>query len=569
MKRDLAITALSLALLMGASAQAQTYSTTRAAIPSTTFPSGVDSFVASGTSASGDLGSGCSYVRGSSTGPGAVKDASNQYWQLGVDKPLSVACFGAKGDGTADDTAAVNAALSTAPSVYLPCGTFLVSALSIPGAGSQTHRQVKGSGLCTTVRQSSAGSAAPIISVGSGNKNDVGWLLISDMTFSSAAKKTAGGIIYAKGTNQSSYSNLYAADPNLFDGIVLDGVAYDRISNVTIRNVQHDGIAAYDGFDCNGYTPVAKTLAAAAAKGATTFSISDTSGLSVGEYVYLATIPNEGTFGQITSISANSSITVSGGGAPIPLMSGWVLTAGYSCDGTNLTLDQDTLITDAGNNDVSIYGGVGGVNVNSAHLYNAANYGLYLGKDHSTGQSNREVFLNSGTDIDSNFKQGVYAAQNSITRLIGSGQWVNASRSGGAVYVASQLPNSNPAESGAITEFTGGVIGQSAGYGLRWEDTGSLHLVGVNMSYNVSDGTNGGDGLQIATNSGDIVVEGNMLRRNSAAAIRLLTSGTPGLTLTGNSFTANGAGPTVGVSPSTSVCALNRTDGTPSGGTCG
>lgn len=165
------------------------------------------------------------------------------------------------------------------------------------------------------------------------------------------------------------------------------------------------------------------------------------------------------------------------------------------------------------------------MNVNSAHLYSAAKYGLYISQERSSGQSNREIFLNPGTDIDSNNLQAVYVNNAALTRLVSTRAFTFASQNAGTVYIAPQLINQNPPENGAIVQFNGGTIGYAVDYGLRWEDGGTLSLTGVNISYGVSHSVSGSnvpaDGVVIASNGGgDAVINSNQIRNNSGYGIR-------------------------------------------------
>jgi hypothetical protein len=54
--------------------------------------------------------------------------------------PVNVLDYGAKGDGTTDDTAAFTAALATGKSVYVPQGTYKVAPVSTPVGGIEPNR---------------------------------------------------------------------------------------------------------------------------------------------------------------------------------------------------------------------------------------------------------------------------------------------------------------------------------------------------------------------------------------------------------------------------------------------
>lgn len=80
----------------------------RADIPSLTIP--VRSFVVDGYSTVGDGGAGATYVAGTSLGAKAIQDASGAWFELSIQGVVRAEWFGAKGDGTTDDVAALNAA---------------------------------------------------------------------------------------------------------------------------------------------------------------------------------------------------------------------------------------------------------------------------------------------------------------------------------------------------------------------------------------------------------------------------------------------------------------------------
>jgi hypothetical protein len=556
--------ALVLGALSFANARAQTYSTTEALIHSTIFPSTLNSFVSSGYSTAGDLGAGCAYVQGG-TGPGQVSDASARVWHLATDKPVSVGCFGATGNGTTDDTAAINAAIVALSDIYVPCGTYAVGALTMAGnVNAQPQRHIHGAGFCSMIKQTTSLSS-PILSIGSGTVDDTGGVVVDNLAFNASAQKTAGAVISAKGTSKPQFSNLYGVGTvstsgvdYLYDGIDLDGVDNASISHVVLGNLQHDGIAAWDGFNCNGVTPVYQTIQSISTSGSTTtLVLNSASGVVAGESAYLSTVPNTGTWGSVAAVSG-TTVTINGI-LPITVSAGWGVTFGVSCNGANLTLDRDTEVTNAKNNGVALYGGIGGLFLNSAHIYGSGIHGVYFSTLNSTGQSNREIFLTSGVDIDSNPGVGVYADTDSITRLSAFGAWIVAN-SGGNVFIAGQSTNYIPKEPGAIVQFSGGNIASSTSYGLHWQDTGTLQIDGVNISYN------SGDGVQIASNSnvGDVTVTGSYIRGNGGYGVDLTGTAPGGMSYNSNTWTNNTSGAhTSTVSTTTAICQANR------GGTSG
>jgi hypothetical protein len=86
-------------------------------IATTSFSADVKSIITSGYATDGDIGSGAIYVRGVAGGLGVRQSLDGTYWNLSKNQRLSVAFFGAKCDSTADDTAAVQAAIVAAESI--------------------------------------------------------------------------------------------------------------------------------------------------------------------------------------------------------------------------------------------------------------------------------------------------------------------------------------------------------------------------------------------------------------------------------------------------------------------
>lgn len=71
---------------------------------------------------------------------------------------INVKAFGAKGDGTTDDSAAFAAALAAATDVLVPSGTFMVTALAVPAG-----RSLQGEGLGSVIKKKANGA---VISLG-------------------------------------------------------------------------------------------------------------------------------------------------------------------------------------------------------------------------------------------------------------------------------------------------------------------------------------------------------------------------------------------------------------------
>jgi hypothetical protein len=110
-----------------------------------------------------------------------------------LNRMLDVMDFGAKGDGATDDTAAIQAALNTAPSlpVYLPTGTYNVTALTIPSGVT-----LCGAGRGKAILQS-AGNG-PILA---GATASVSFVVIHDLQVKRTGSQGGTGISLAGWTN--------------------------------------------------------------------------------------------------------------------------------------------------------------------------------------------------------------------------------------------------------------------------------------------------------------------------------------------------------------------------------
>lgn len=99
-------------------------------------PSAGDAVNVLGYYAEGDGGGGTFYYDGASSeadngGTIIAPTAGAGRWKRAYSGALSVECFGAKGDGTTNDTAAFAAAIAALEDIIVPSGTFLVDSITI------------------------------------------------------------------------------------------------------------------------------------------------------------------------------------------------------------------------------------------------------------------------------------------------------------------------------------------------------------------------------------------------------------------------------------------------------
>jgi hypothetical protein len=106
---------------------------------------------------------------------------------------VSVKDFGAVGDGTTDDTAAIQAALTAAANVYFPAGTYLTSSTLVVNTGSQT---LTGDGGHATKSVIKGGhTSGPILQVKQRSPTITGLAFTSTSSRYAAATATGHGIL--------------------------------------------------------------------------------------------------------------------------------------------------------------------------------------------------------------------------------------------------------------------------------------------------------------------------------------------------------------------------------------
>lgn len=107
--------------------------------------------------------------------------------------PANVLDFGAVGDGVADDTAAIQAALDAAPSVYFPAGTYLTSATLVVNTGNQSLIGDGGNVSKTVILASH--TSGPVLQVKQRSPKIVGIAFKSTSTRYAASTTTGHGIL--------------------------------------------------------------------------------------------------------------------------------------------------------------------------------------------------------------------------------------------------------------------------------------------------------------------------------------------------------------------------------------
>jgi hypothetical protein len=142
--------------------------------------------------------------------------------------------FGAKGDGTTDDTAAMTLAHATGRVVYYPAGTYVFSTLTIPQGG------IVGESKATSILSSTDATSGDTISLpwaSTAFPPSTGYLF-RDFQVQAAAGKTGGNLI---NVNAPSTEN----NTTLFDSVILQGgptqLAFTKASYWVVRASQFEG----------------------------------------------------------------------------------------------------------------------------------------------------------------------------------------------------------------------------------------------------------------------------------------------------------------------------------------
>lgn len=163
------------------------------------------------------------------TAPGAVQ----QTVQTKLEQYISVKDFGAVGDGVADDTAAIQAALNTGGFVYLPKGTYRTTAtldVTIDGTG------LYGDGISSLIQPDF--QAGDIFRIGDGT-NIIWGLTFSNFQIWPSVQKTSGYAFNNRIAKNSRWENVYLGFlQSYISHRLYDGYYFDRFGECAILGGQ-------------------------------------------------------------------------------------------------------------------------------------------------------------------------------------------------------------------------------------------------------------------------------------------------------------------------------------------
>lgn len=160
-----------------------------------------------------------------------------------TDAPVNVRAFGAKGDGTADDTAAINAAIAAARAlptggeVYLPPGTYKVSEINLTTATSDFVRSVKlhGAGRNLT-RIVPAAAGGVLLNMMGMNQAHVEGLTIDSSAFASQAGIFVARTTTSANANNNQFRDVFVTGSFTKAAVVLNGSESSRWFNCRFEN---------------------------------------------------------------------------------------------------------------------------------------------------------------------------------------------------------------------------------------------------------------------------------------------------------------------------------------------
>ncbi len=157
---------------------------------------------------------------------GTVKAVASGWIDTGLIKVINVLDFDAVGDGSADDTAAIQAAFTAAKqetngvTVYLPAGDYLADARLATLTDSDPRINILGAGQENTKITLSGNLSNPLFSItGSAQNAHVVRFTVSDISFRNPSRAFTGNIFDINRANHVSMTRVYFQS---IDGICLD-----------------------------------------------------------------------------------------------------------------------------------------------------------------------------------------------------------------------------------------------------------------------------------------------------------------------------------------------------------
>lgn len=434
------------------------------------------------------------YARVGAAGAVATRPLSGALVSLGgetgsVDGWFSVADYGAAGDGTTDDTAALQAALDDAAAngggvVWVPAGTYRVTAtLTNDADGVSVVGTGEGSKIVKDFDTDDLFAFAPATPPADGDGDGLEGIRFQDLYIEAASQGTAhtGGacirVEWSKGTliQRVRIGTLYgysaSGSPPLYDGVVLEQQAVCHVLECRV-STRHRGIVLSGQGFYSGQL------------GASGF-------------------PHFGFNGIVRGCTVYSKLV-------------------------------------AGSYGIHLAGGNGGVAL-SQNDVGRWETGMRIDKS-LRAEINREVFVGPATFFDSSNVDGVYIDQESLRLFHAADFWSAGSGQSGAGAGLSVHGTQDPVFRGVIAG--GRVYANKLGMNLlagKWTISG-LHVhensnttsghgivLGANADGSIVTGcnveSNTGDGVQTVSGLNDYVIQNNVVRNNTVGQINDAAAG--------------------------------------------
>jgi hypothetical protein len=163
---------------------------------------------------------------------------------------VPVTCYGARGDNSTNDTAALNAAFASGYSIYIPCGNYHHTGLTIT-LGIVVDA---GGPSCSILTNTTNGNSLTVSSTGN--------LVLKNFQLARSVA-SAGTALYGQHVSRLIVDNVVIQNANENDCITFDGFSQINLRSVQVGSCTNDGIKIYDStafgaaeFYCDPHTLV-------------------------------------------------------------------------------------------------------------------------------------------------------------------------------------------------------------------------------------------------------------------------------------------------------------------------
>lgn len=403
---------------------------------------------------------------------GAVASTAQSKFQ----EALSVLDFGAVGDDSTDDTAAIQAALAAAAlaggSVYLPPLTYKITAALVI---DNHHVRVFGAGIASKIKTYS--TTLNVFTVAHSGGVEIENIRFADFSVTANAAMSSGAAFACTKAARCSWHNVFLAAPEdcsggvkLHDGITLDRFDYCVISNCHILTT-HDGVA------CNGETDGSFGAGLYITGGC------KINGQATGAGVHVGGAAGGVVLGEVDVIGCNYGVRVSTARQAGVANRELFLGAGCTVD----SAPQSGIIVEA---DAITHLSLSGTWVGSCGVTNTLAAGIDI-----LAPNAALVLTAAGARIYNNAGGGLIAAAGDVS-LTGCAVWAN----------------------GVGADVT---VGNGYGNGVWTSGAGvyALRLVGNKIDSNGSSGASAGYNVKVATGIDNLLLADNTLHAGVAGNV--------------------------------------------------